>query len=69
MGAHKITKNALAVSSCYARQCHPETCCCSEGEGAIMDYKDNGRGGTYWGVVRWGYYAELERIVKDAKLK
>jgi hypothetical protein len=29
---YKINKKAHIVSSCYARQCHPETCCCGDDE-------------------------------------
>jgi hypothetical protein len=64
---HKLTKGALVVSSCHARNCHPETCCCRDGEGAIMDYQDNGRGGQYYGVVQYGYRPDLETIVAQAK--
>jgi len=29
---YKINKKATITSSCYDRQCHPETCCCGNDE-------------------------------------
>jgi len=52
----QLTDKAIAVSSCQAKQCHPETCCCNYGEGAILDYiqikTGIRKGQTYWGVVK-----------------
>lgn len=65
---HKYTKDCIVVSSCYARMCHPETCCCDDNEAAIMDYKESFRAGhTYFGVVEYGARSGLERKVKEIK--
>ena len=68
----QLTDRAIVVSSCQARRCHPETCCCSDNEGAIMDYKPIGSGirakELYFGVVKYGNRESLEREVKESKL-
>jgi len=64
---HKLTNEAMVVSSCQARQCHPETCCCRDGEAAIMDYIADGRRGKYYGIVQYGRCDFLNKILKDAK--
>lgn len=65
---HIYTNKAQIVSSCTARQCHPETCCCRTGEAAIMDYipitSGFRKGETYYGVVTSGDRKELKRLLQ-----
>ncbi len=65
MTEHKFTKKAIIVSSCHARQCHPETCCCRDDEYAINDYIKGGNHRTYWGTAYWGTKAECEDMLKE----
>lgn len=58
------SKYALVVSSCQARKCHPETCCCDDQEGAIMDYKKSYNGHDYFGVIKYGFRPGLELELK-----
>ena len=73
LGCHIYTKDALVVSSCQAKKCHPETCCCRENEGAIIDYKKitygAAKGQTYFGIVKYGNTTELELELKYHKGK
>ena len=58
------TKSAIIVSSCQARNCHPETCCCDEDEYAIMDYKKYEHH-EYYGVVCYGTKIQLQKMLNE----
>lgn len=56
----------LIVSSCYARKCHPETCCCSPNVYSVMHWKLS----TYsWDTVYYapGFYGTREECEKYAE--
>ena len=62
---YKVNKTAMVVSSCFARQCHPETCCCDDDEYAIQQEVQtiNHLGmycGYHWTTIAWGTRKELE---------
>lgn len=63
MCEHSYSDKAQIVSSCYARRCHPETCCCDDDEYAIMDYSVY-QGHSYYGVIRYGTKRELTMILE-----
>jgi len=67
----KLSNKAIVVSSCSARQCHPETCCCGDNEAAIMDYidYDDKSGRQYYGTIMYGDRDELETILNFSKDK
>ena len=68
---HIYTNHALIISSCQARQCHPETSCCRKGEGAIKDYieitEGIRKGETYYGIIKYGNRKELEEELKQCR--
>jgi len=67
MTKHKYTKDALVVSSCYARQCHPETCGCGDKEGATMDMVQDHNGRWSYSVIEYGNYNDLVAVLEEMK--
>ena len=59
----------IVVSACQARECHPETCCCRDGEYAVkgeIEYKDSVFGlRKYYGVIMYGTKEECETYVVE----
>ena len=67
-------KPYLIVSSCYARQCHPETCCCDYNEYALQQevVTENYLGmscGYHYTTLMYGAKEDIERYVKICKVR
>jgi hypothetical protein len=68
------SKNEI-MSSCYARQCHPETCCCRDKEMAVITtiredeyYENNGYNPKLIDVtVFYGNKNECEKFIEEHK--
>jgi len=58
---YKISKKAHIVSSCYDRQCHPETCCCGDDEYALQQEVETK---NYLDMVCGYHFATVERGTK-----
>ena len=61
-------KPSIIVSSCYARQCHPETCCCDDDEYFVQQEVEtrNSLGmvcGYHYTNIATGTKQELEDFV------
>jgi hypothetical protein len=68
-GNYPISAKAMIVSSCYARKCHPETCCCDDDEYALYQEVEtkNYLGmtcGYHFTAVGWGTKEELTEFLQ-----
>lgn len=56
----------IIVSSCQARQCHPETCCCDDNEFAVKGYGiSEYNKQRYFGTLFYGTKEECEEFMKN----